>query len=89
MKKLIRAGQAVARRHSVALCSGAALALATAPAWATDPAPAVDYAAMMNGGKTELTTALTSIGPAAFGIMAILTAVFLAWKMFKRGAKSS
>lgn len=89
MRSFIRKANHLSRRAGVAV-TGAALALATAPAFAQTETPAgVDYAGMINGGKTELTTALTAIGPAVFGIMAILAAVGLAWKFFKRGAKSS
>lgn len=67
---------------------GALLALMALPASAT-PAPGPDYSAMVEGAKTELSSALTTIGPIVFGILGILAAVAFAWKMFKRAAKSS
>lgn len=84
MKKAL----AIRRMQSWGLA--AALAVMTAaPSFAQTTPSGPDYGGMVEGAKTELTGAMTTVGPIVFGILGILAAIAFAWKFFKKGAKSS
>lgn len=72
-----------------ALKSLGVLSLSLSPlvAFAQD-APSVNYATLATATRDGAVTAVSSSAPIAFGLLATMLGIGIAWRLIKRGAKS-
>jgi hypothetical protein len=85
-KAFVLGVERIAQKYGVLAAALVGSVVLAGPSFATDPVTTVAYTDLVAGGKTELYTAISSVGPIVFGILGVMLAVRWTWSKFSRAA---